>query len=129
MGPVIETDLKTVYPDDSLGDLVKIVSASKRNVFPVVDRDHNLIGIVLLDNIRDIIFKPSQYDQIKVRDLMVIPPETVSSDENMESVMQKFEDSGAWNLPVLEDKKYVGFISKSKIFSAYRRILVQFSSE
>jgi chloride channel protein, CIC family len=129
MGPVIENDLRTVHPEDTLGQLVKIVSASKRNIFPVVDRENNLMGIVLLDNIRDIIFKPAQYDKIRVRDIMIIPNATVSSDENMESVMQKFEDSGAWNLPVLDDKKYVGFISKSKIFSAYRKILVQFSSE
>jgi chloride channel protein, CIC family len=129
MGPVIETDLKTVHPEDTLGELVKIVSSSKRNIFPVVDKENNLMGIVLLDNIRDIIFKPAQYDKIRVSDIMIIPQATVSSDENMESVMQKFEDSAAWNLPVLDDKKYVGFISKSKIFSAYRKILVQFSSD
>ncbi len=129
MGPVIETDLKTIHPEASLGELVKIVSKSKRNIFPVTDEENNLLGIVLLDNIRDIIFKPSQYHEVKVRDLLEIPPATVSPDEDMESVMKKFEDSGVWNLPVLDDKKYVGFISKSKIFSAYRKILLQFSSE
>lgn len=129
LGPVIETDLKTVNPDATLGELVKIVSKSRRNIFPVVDSDDNLIGIVLLDNIRDIMFKPTQYDKIRVSDVMDIPPATVSSDENMESVMQKFEDSDVWNLPVTENTKYVGFISKSKIFSAYRKILLQFSSE
>jgi chloride channel protein, CIC family len=129
MGPVIETDLKTVHPENTLGELVKIVSKSKRNIFPVVDAENNLLGLVLLDNIRDIIFKPSQYDQLLVRDIMIIPPATVSSNENMESVMRKFEDSETWNLPVVEGKKYLGFISKSKIFSAYRKILVQFSSE
>lgn len=129
MGPVIETDLKTISPDASLGELVKVVSQSKRNIFPVVDENDNLQGIVLLDNIRDIIFKPANYDKLSARDLMDIPPATVSPDENMESVMSKFEDSGAWNLPVLDDKKYVGFISKSKIFSEYRKILLQFSSE
>lgn len=129
MGPVIETDLKTVSPDATLGELVKVVSKSRRNIFPVVDEDDNLQGIVLLDNIRDIIFKPPKYDEIKVADIMDIPPATVSSNESMESVMKKFEDSGAWNLPVLDEKKYVGFISKSKIFSEYRKILLQFSSE
>ncbi len=129
MGPVIETDLKTVHPEATLGELVKIVSKSKRNIFPVVDKDDNLIGIVLLDNIRDIIFKPAQYDKVKVLDIMDMPPATVSSDENMESVMMKFENSEAWNLPVVDGKKYIGFISKSKIFSAYRMILLQFSSE
>jgi chloride channel protein, CIC family len=129
MGPVIETDLKTVHPEANLGELVKIVSKSRRNIFPVVDEDNYLLGIVLLDNIREIIFKPAQYDKVKVMDIMQIPPETVSADENMESVMRKFEDSGAWNLPVVDNMKYVGFISKSKIFSAYRKILLQFSSD
>lgn len=129
MGPVIETDLKTIHPEASLGELVKIVSKSRRNIFPVVDEDNYLLGIVLLDNIREIIFKPAQYDKVKVMDIMHIPPETVSADENMESVMRKFEDSDAWNLPVVDNMKYVGFISKSKIFSAYRKILLQFSSE
>ncbi len=129
MGQVIETDLKTVPPEANLGELVKIVSKSKRNMFPVVDAKDNLLGIVLLDNIREIIFKPAQYEKIKVTDIMDMPPATVSPNENMASVMKKFEDSGAWNLPVLDDKKYVGFISKSKIFSEYRKILMQFSSE
>lgn len=129
MGPVIENDLRTVHPETSLGELVKVVSKSRRNIFPVIDEDDNLLGIVLLDSIRDIMFKPAQYEKVRVSDIMDIPPATVSSDENMESVMKKFEDSGAWNLPVLKDKKYVGFISKSKIFSAYRKILLQFSSE
>ena len=129
MGPVIETDLKTVHPEASLGELVRIVSKSRRNIFPVVDEDNYLLGVVLLDNIRDIIFKPAQYDKVKVVDIMHIPPETVSANENMESVMRKFEDSGAWNLPVVDNMKYVGFISKSKIFSAYRKILLQFSSD
>ena len=129
MGPVIETDLKTIHPEASLGELVKIVSKSRRNIFPVVDEDNYLLGIVLLDNIREIIFKPAQYDKVRVLDIMHIPPETVSADENMESVMRKFEDSDAWNLPVVDNMKYVGFISKSKIFSAYRKILLQFSSD
>lgn len=129
LGPVIEKDLRTIHPDATLGELVKVVSKSNRNIFPVVDEDENLLGIVLLDNIRDIMFKPSRYDNVFVRDVMDIPPDTVSFDENMESVMLKFEDSGAWNLPVIENNKYVGFISKSKIFSAYRKILLQFSSE
>ncbi len=129
MGPVIETDLKTVHPEATLGELVRIVSKSRRNIFPVVDEDNYLLGIVLLDNIREIIFKPAQYDKVRVMDIMHIPPETVSANENMESVMRKFEDSGAWNLPVLDNMKYVGFISKSKIFSAYRKILLQFSSD
>ncbi len=127
LGNIIETDLKTVSPDDSLGDLVKVISISGRNIFPVIETEGNLAGIVLLDNIRDIIFKPDLYDKLKVKELMKTPITTVSSDENMESVMRKFEETDAWNLPVIDQGKYVGFISKSKIFSEYRKVLIQFS--
>jgi len=129
MGDVVEKDLKRVGPDQTLGDLVKVVSKSCRNIFPVVDEDNMLVGIVLLDNIRDIMFNQDMYDNTYVHELMILPPSYVSSDENMDSVMKKFEETGAWNLPVIDDGKYVGFVSKSKIFNAYRKLLVQFSDE
>lgn len=126
---VIEKDLVPVHPDASLGDLVKIISGSKRNIFPVVDEDNNLHGIILLDNIRDIIFNPEMYDNTYVSDLMVSPPATVEPGEPMSSVMEKFEETGAWNLPVTRDGLYYGFISKARIFNKYRKLLVQFSDE
>lgn len=126
---VIEKDLVPVHPDASLGDLIKIISKSKRNIFPVVDEEENLHGIILLDNIRDIIFNPEMYDSTFVSDLMVSPPATVESNEPMSGVMEKFEETGAWNLPVLHDGRYYGFISKAKIFNKYRKLLVQFSDE
>ncbi len=129
MGDVVERDLKRVGPDETLGDLVKVVSKSCRNIFPVVDEDNMLVGIVLLDNIRDIMFNQEMYENTYVRELMILPPSYVSSNENMDSVMKKFEETGAWNLPVIDEGKYVGFVSKSKIFNAYRSLLVQFSDE
>jgi CIC family chloride channel protein len=126
---VIEKDLKIIRPDANLGDLVKLISASKRNIFPVVDEDGNFEGIILLDDVRDIIFNQALYDILLVADLMVTPPETVSPGEPMEYVMNKFESSGAWNLPVLDGRKYIGFISKARIFNMYRKLLVQFSDE
>jgi len=129
MGDVVEKDLKRVGPDQTLGDLVKVVSKSCRNIFPVVDEDNMLVGIVLLDDIRNIMFNQEMYDTTYVRDLMILPPSYVSSDETMDCVMKKFEDTGAWNLPVIDEGKYVGFVSKSKIFNAYRKLLVQFSDE
>ncbi len=127
LGNVIETDLKTVSPDTTLGELVKVISRSGRNIFPVIDRNENLTGIVMLDYIRDIIFKPDMYDKVTVGELMRTPLTTVSSNENMESVMRKFEETNAWNLPVIDEGKYVGFVSKSKIFSEYRKVLLQFT--
>lgn len=129
LGGVVETDHRTLHPENSLGELVKIISASNRNVFPVVDKNFELLGIVLLDNIREIIFKPDLYDSVKVNDIMIFPPAVVSVSESMDEVMKKFEKTGAWNLPVIDGNIYIGFVSKSKIFSAYRKVLLQFSSE
>ncbi len=126
---VIEKDLKPIHPDSKLGDLVKIISKSKRNIFPVVDENEVLYGIILLDNIREIIFNPEMYQTTLVSDLMILPPATISPDEPMSDVMNKFEETEAWNLPVVQDGKYVGFVSKAKIFNKYRKLLVQFSDE
>jgi len=126
---VIEKDLKTIHADSTLGDLVKVISRSRRNIFPVINENKELLGIVLLDDIRDIIFNGELYHTTLVSSLMISPPAIVKHNEPMESVMQKFEETNAWNLPVTENGKYVGFISKSKIFNAYRKMLVQFSDE
>ncbi|PKQ65491.1 chloride channel protein [Labilibaculum filiforme] len=129
MGKVIETDLKRVNPDATLGELVKIISQSQRNIFPVVDEDEKLLGIVLLDDIRDIMFNPEMYDDTHVWSLMIMPPAVLDVDAPMDKVMRKFEETGAWNLPVVQDEKYLGFVSKAKIFNVYRRVLVHFSDE
>lgn len=126
---IIERDLKTINPDANLGELVKVISNSNRNIFPVVDSNDVLLGVVLLDNIRDIIFNAELYETVKVVDIMTMPLAFVSPKESMELVMKKFEDTGAWNLPVIDDDKYIGFLSKSKIFSSYRKVLINFSDE
>lgn len=126
---VIEKDLKPIHPDESLGDLVKLISKSKRNIFPVIDENQVLYGIVLLDNIREIIFNPEMYDNTKVSDLMITPPALINPNDPMSEVMKKFEETEAWNLPVVNEGKYVGFVSKSRIFNKYRKLLVQFSDE
>ena len=126
---VIEKDLDPIVPEATLGELVKVISKSKRNIFPVIDEEKHLYGIVLLDDIRNLMFRPEKYDQFKVAQLMSRPPAMVEIADTMEAVMQKFEKSGAWNLPVVEDGKYIGFISKSRIFNAYRKVLVHYSDE
>lgn len=123
----IETDFLTVDPYDKLGDLVKVISKSKRNLFPVVDEHNSFIGVVNLNEIRHVIFNQDLYENTYVHDLMNDAPEYVRKEDNMETVMQKFETSGAWNLPVLNDQgHYMGFVSKSKLFSAYRNLLKDF---
>ncbi len=121
---VIETEFQVVAQDATLGQLVEVVAKSKRNIFPVV-ADGMLVGIILLDNIREIMFKSEMYDTILVKQLMRKPPATISVDEDMQSVMKKFDETDAWNLPVLDEGKYVGFVSKSNIFTKYRETLVQ----
>jgi CIC family chloride channel protein len=125
----IEKDLKTIHQDDTLGELVNRISKSKRNLFPVLDEDERLVGVVLLDNVRDIMFNREMYENTYVRDLMVSPPAYILLQDNMEMVMKKFNESNAWNLPVVDGDRYIGFISKSRIFSAYRKVLQKHSEE
>ncbi len=131
MENVIETDFTEVAPSMTLGQLVTAISRSKRNIFPVVEPEKGtMLGVVLLDEVRNIMFRPELYNRFTVAQLMISPPATIDVNLPMEKVMQIFEDSGAWNLPVLdEQKRYLGFVSKSKIFNSYRRVLVHFSEE
>lgn len=125
----VETDLLTVNPEATLGDLVKQIARSKRNIFPVVDEFNILEGVVLLDDVREKMFDPELYDKISVRELMTIPPSYIDIREKGDVVLDTFTRTGAWNLPVLNSGEYVGFISKSRIFGAYRELLKQFSEE
>jgi CIC family chloride channel protein len=128
---VIENDFMVIKPEMTLGDVVKVIAQSSRNVFAVTDDAGVLRGIVLLDDIRNIMFRPELYDRFKVKKFMVSPPAKINITMPMEKIMQVFDDTKAWNLPVIDEKgKYLGFVSKSKIFNAYREVLVEnFSDE
>ena len=126
---VLETNFMLLKSDQTLGELVKVVAKSQRNIFPVLNAKNELEGVLLLDDIRHIMFDQEVYDEITVSELMNNPPELIDFSDPMGTIMEKFKTSGAWNLPVIRDGVYVGFISKSKLFSAYRRLLVQFSDE
>jgi len=127
----IETDFIVLYPDMTLGELVKNISHSKRNLFPVVNPQTNvLVGIVLVDEVRNIMFRPDLYNRFHVKKLMTSLPATLNVTMPMGKVMDIFEDTGTWYLPVVDDNKvYLGFVSKSKIFNSYRHVLVHFSDE
>ena len=125
----IEKDLLKVKSTDTLGDLVRMISRSKRNLFPVVDEYNVLEGVVSLDDVREIMFNDELYQTTFIRELMTIPPSYIDIRENIETVMDTFRKTGAWNLPVLDKGYYVGFISKSRIYSTYRELLVEFSEE
>ena len=130
MNSVIETDFLSVTPDMNLRQMVDTISKSNRNLFPVLDADRRLIGIVLLDDIRNIMFRPDLYKRMHVNQFMSIPPAYVRDGQSMEEVMKTFDDTSAWNLPVVDDGgRYVGFVSKSKIFNSYRRVLRHYSED
>jgi len=126
---LIETNFNTVGPDLLLADLVKVVAKSQRNIFPVVEDDNKFLGIVILDDIRHIMFNSEMYNTTYVRNLMFMPEITVDRDESMEDVATKFHKCGKYNLPVLKDGKYLGFISRANVFSAYRKLLKEFSDD
>ena len=127
---ILETDLITLNPEMTLGELIKVIAQSHRNIFPVVDHNGKLLGILLLDEVRNIMFQPRLYDRFTVNQLMNSPQAVLTDTMPMGKVMEIFEDTGAWNLPVVnEQKKYLGFVSKSKIFNSYRHVLVHFSEE
>ncbi len=126
---VLETDFLPVNVNDDLAELVKIVAKSKRNLFPVLDEDDFLVGIILLDDIRELMFHTEMYHKTLIENLMSLPPAYIRLDDNMDTVMKKFNESKAWNLPVIDQGKYIGFVSKSKMFNVYRELLVNITDD
>lgn len=126
----LEKDFETVDMEQTLGEFVGAVSVSKRNIFPVVDRKRRFQGFVSLDDVRRDMFKRELYDTAHVYNYMHSAPDYIYDTDSMQEVMDKFEKTGAWNLPVVNvDRKYLGFMSKSKIFSAYRSRLQEVSHD
>lgn len=127
---VIEKNFMRLKPDMDLGELTAVVAKTKRNIFPVVNANDHLVGVLLLDDVRHIMFRQELYHRYKVATLMRKVPVRLSIEEPMEAVMRKFEETNAWNLPVEGvSGEYIGFISKSAIFTAYRKTLLEFTSD
>jgi CIC family chloride channel protein len=126
---LVEKNFSSVSPDYSLGKLVEVISLSNRNIFPVVDGKGRFLGIVKLDNVRQVMFKPELYDSLYVRDFMFKPKYVVDINEDMDEVVKKFQISGRYNLVVLRNGNYLGFVSRAKVFSKYRRMLKHFSED
>ncbi|WP_139856170.1 chloride channel protein [Aequorivita sinensis] len=127
---VIERDFISVNPQMNLGEIVnQAVVKSKRNIYPVLNKETKALeGIILLDDLRPVMFNQSLYEEMKASELMHHPPAVVNlSEDKMTEVMKKFQDTGAWNLPVIKNGEYYGFISKSKLLTAYRKKLIDFS--
>jgi CIC family chloride channel protein len=126
---LIETDFEILRPTASLRDLVKAISKSDRNLFPVVDENGILKGMVKLSGVKNLIFEPDLYDSVKVKDIMYMPEFFISPYDSMEIVAEKFESSGRYNLAVIDNGKYLGFISRAVVFSKYRKTLKNVSNE
>ena len=127
---VVETDFEKVAPNMDLGAMVRVISKARRNLFPVVDAHGVLLGVVILDGIRNIMFLQELYHRFYVARFMTYPPARINIEDSMEEVMRKFDDTKAWNLPVVDKEgKYKGFLSKSRIFNTYRQMLVDFSED
>ena len=126
---VIEKNFIPLKISMTLGDVIhEGVIKSSRNLFPVLDDEDNFMGIILLDDIRPVMFEQKLYTKVTVQELMQRAPEIIDiNKDKMRDIMKKFSDSDAWNLPVVEDDKYVGFVSKSKLLTAYRQKLIEFT--
>lgn len=123
---VIETNFISLQGDMTLGEMLKKgVAKSSRNLFPVVDEENQFLGIVLLDDVRSIMFDQSLYNNTTVSLFMKSAPEIIFYNDSMELIMEKFNETNAWNLPVIKHGKYIGFISKSKLLTAYRKKLIE----
>ncbi|MFV0289818.1 MAG: chloride channel protein [Mangrovibacterium sp.] len=127
--PLIETNFAPVSPDASLRDLTKVISGSKRNLYPVVDDEGMMRGMIKLDDVRELIFNQELYDRVYVKDIMYMPEFYVSPKDSMLKVAEIFEACGRFNLAVLEDGKYLGFISRARVFSKYRKDMSLTSNE
>jgi chloride channel protein, CIC family len=125
LSELIETNFVVVHPEEDLRSLIRSISSSSRNQFPVLDENEKLIGIIFMDHVRKVIFDPARDESLRVKQLMSPPAAVIEKNENIHSVLQKFDHTKLWNLPVSENGKYVGFLSKSSILSRYRSEMLE----
>ncbi|MBL7918550.1 MAG: CBS domain-containing protein, partial [Bacteroidia bacterium] len=121
---LIEKDFSVVKPHDKLGVIVENIKHSKRNIFPVVNDENKLVGIITLDNVKEEMFNQELYNKVSAKEIMQKPDIKIKHTEDIFAIMKKFEESGQWNLPVTENGAYVGFLSKSTILTEYREKLL-----
>ena len=125
---LIENNFLTVKPGQTLRDLLPIISASTRNIYPVVDDNGNFKGHVLFDSIRKVIFDPEQYDTL-IEDIMFLPDYLVTTEDSVEEIVYKFERSGNYNIAIVDGKKYLGYISRAMMFTTYQATLKEISDD
>jgi CIC family chloride channel protein len=126
---LIETDFEILTPDLTLGQMTYHIARSKRDLFPVVDKDGMLKGMIKMNDVRNLMFEQDLYEKITVRDLMYMPEFYISPNDPMDVIVEKFQACKRYNLAVLDEGKYIGFISRAKVFSTYRDTMVDMSHE
>ncbi len=125
----LETNFRTIDKGCNLGDLVEVIAQSERNVIPVIDSEDNFYGVVFVNDIRNIMFNQELYKTMYVANIMYMPDTIVTPNESMEEVAHKFQETGHYNIPVIDNGKYLGFVSRARIFSTYQKLLREFSEE
>jgi len=126
---LIETDFEILSPDLNLGQMTYFIARSKRDLFPVVDENGMLKGMIKLNDIRNLMFEQDLYEKISVSDLMYMPEHFISPNDSVEVVAEKFKSCGRYNLAVIDDGQYIGFISRARVFSVYRDTMADLSFE
>ena len=126
---VIETGNITLKTYDSLRRIVELFRKYDRNFFPVLGKENELLGMVMLNDIRDLMFDQDLLDSTFVTDYYIQAPAVIDYYDSFERIMKVFDETKAWNLPVINDGKFAGTISKSRLYSEYRKLMVQLSDE
>jgi len=126
---LIEHDVQSVSPDQTLGELVQVVAQSNRNVFPVLNSDGDFMGLIIMERLRPVMFKTEQYQTTFCRDLMYMPEYLVEVSDTVEQIAQKIQASGKYILVVLDQGKYLGCVSRARIFSKYREMMKEMSED
>ena len=126
---LLETNFSSIHSNAKLRELVEVIAHSNRNIIPVINDEQILLGTIHLNDVRETIFHTKLYDTVTVNNLMVKPPEIIQYTDNMKTVIEKFQKTNVWNLPVVYNGKYIGFISKSNMFNEYRKHLLYLSTD
>jgi CIC family chloride channel protein len=124
---LIESDFEKLSPSATLRDLTEAISRNHRNLFPVIDEEGKMVGMLKMDDVRNMIFHHELYDKVKIKDIMYMPENYIDINDSMDAVAKKFEKSGSYNLVVLDDGKYLGFISRARVFTNYRKQIIDVS--
>lgn len=124
---MIDHDIQEISIYASFTELIELISVGKKNFIAVTNDDHILEGIIRLDDIRPVMFNKDMYDELNVQKVMVTPPAIINAEDDVREIVKKFDETNTWNLPVVDQHKFVGFISKSSVLNRYRQLLKEYS--